>query len=174
LGVVVEERAFPFVLDELAARNGQLISAEAYAIHRAYIEDESVPLGPAVRTRIVAGKAVSAADYIDAREHQRGTVAQFAQWLEDIDALLLPSAPVPAIPVSAVDEKTTPATLTRAGNYVGACGLSVPAGFSANGLPLGVQLLGKAFDECTVLRLGAAYEAATGWTRRTPALSGLL
>jgi Asp-tRNA(Asn)/Glu-tRNA(Gln) amidotransferase A subunit family amidase len=49
----------------------------------------------------------------------------------------------------------------------------LPAGLSAGGLPLGIQLLGKPFDERTILRLGAAHERATGWTRRTPDLAAL-
>ncbi|NJN40033.1 MAG: amidase, partial [Gammaproteobacteria bacterium] len=173
LGVVVEEREIPFDFDELAVRNGQLIAAEGYAVHRAYIEDESIAIGPAVRARMIAGKQVSGADYIAAREHQRQAVARFAEWMTDIDALLTPAAPTPAIPVADVDEKQTPATLTRAGNYVGACGLSLPAGFSAGNLPLGIQLLGKPLGETTLLRLGAAFERETGWTRHTPDLRSI-
>ena len=174
LGVSVEERAFPFSFDELTVRNGELICAEAYAIHRAYIEDESLAIGPAVRARIVAGKKVSAADYIATREHQRSAIARFVEWMEGIDALLTPALATPAIPVSNVDEKLTPATFTRAGNYVGACGLALPAGFSPQALPVAVQLLGKPFAESTLLRLGAAFERETGWTRRRPDLKGLV
>ncbi len=174
LGVSVAEREFPFSFDELAVRNGQLIAAEAYAVHRAYIEDESVAIGPAVRARIVAGKRVSAADYIAARAHQRDSIARFVEWMEGIDALLTPAVPAPAIPVAEVDEKQTPATFTRAGNYLGACGLALPAGISTRGLPLGIQLLGKPFAEATLLRLGAAFERETGWSRRTPDLQTLV
>jgi aspartyl-tRNA(Asn)/glutamyl-tRNA(Gln) amidotransferase subunit A len=174
LGVSVEERAFPFGFEELTVRNGELIAAEAYAIHRAYIEDESLAIGPAVRARIVGGKKVSAADYIATRDHQRAAIARFVEWMEDIDALLTPAVTTPAIPVSEVDEKLTPATFTRAGNYVGACGLALPAGFSPQALPVGVQLLGKPYAEGTLLRLGAAFERETGWTRRAPDLRGVI
>lgn len=173
LGAVVTERSFPLSLDELTARNGLLIAAEAYRIHRDYVEDEKVALGPAVRARLLSGKAVSAADYIAAREDQRRAIALFGQWMEDADAMLTPSVPYPAIAVADVDEKTTPAGFTRAGNYVGACGLALPAGFTGNGLPLGIQLLGKPFAEKTLLRLGAAFEQATGWNRRMPDLSNI-
>jgi aspartyl-tRNA(Asn)/glutamyl-tRNA(Gln) amidotransferase subunit A len=174
LGVSVEERPFPFSFEELTARNGELIATEAYAIHRAYIEDETLAIGPAVRARVLGGKKVSAADYIATREHQRQAIGRFAAWMEGIDAVLTPAVAAPAIPVSNVDEKLTPATFTRAGNYVGACGLALPAGLSPQTLPVGIQLLGKAFAEGTLLRLGAAFEAETGWTRRTPDLKGLV
>ncbi|MFM9883332.1 MAG: amidase [Burkholderiales bacterium] len=174
LGAIVEERRVPFDIDELAARNGRLIASEGYAIHRDYIEDEKVAIGQFVRARMMAGRGVSAADYIAVREHQRKTAAQFTAWMEDADALLAPACPVPAIPVANVDEKTTPATLTRSGNYIGACGLSLPAGFSPDGLPVGIQLLGRPFNEHVLLRMGAAYEQATDWHRRTPKLDALM
>jgi len=173
LGAVVTERAFPLNLEELVVRNGQLIAAEAYRIHREYVDDENVPLGPAVRARLLAGKAISAADYIAAREDQRRAIALFARWMEDAEAFLTPSVPYAAIALADVDEKLTPAGFTRTGNYVGASGLAVPAGFSANGLPLGIQLLGKPFAERMLLRLGHAYEMATGFTRNTPDLAKL-
>jgi aspartyl-tRNA(Asn)/glutamyl-tRNA(Gln) amidotransferase subunit A len=173
LGAVVTERAFPLDLEELVARNGQLIAAEAYRIHRHHVEDDSVPLGAAVRARLLAGKAIGAADYIAAREDQRRASALFARWMEDAEALLTPSVPYAAIPVAEVDEMLSPSGFTRAGNYVGACGLALPAGFSASGLPLGIQLLAKPFAERTLLRLGHAHETATGLTRMTPDLAAL-
>jgi len=173
LGVLVTERAFPLDFDQLTQRNGQLIAAEAYRVHRDYVDDHQVPLGAAVRARLLGGKHISAADYIAAREHQRGAAALFAQSMEDCDALLTPAVPCAAIPVAEVDEQSTPAVFTRAGNYVGACGLALPAGFSAGGLPLGIQLLGKPFAEKTLLRLGAGFERATGWNRRTPDLRSI-
>ena len=173
LGAVVAERPFPLNLEDLVVRNGQLIAAEAYRIHRAYVEDENVPLGPAVRARLMGGKAISAADYIAAREDQRSASALFARWMEDTEAFLTPSVPYAAIALADVDEKLTPAGFTRTGNYVGACGLALPAGFSANGLPLGIQLLGKPFAERSLLRLGHAFEIATGFTRKTPDLAPL-
>ena len=173
LGAVLTERPFPLDLDDLTARIGELIAAEAYRIHREYAEDERVPLGPAVRARLLAGKGISAADYIAVREDQRKAMAVFAQWMEDADALLTPSVPYPAIPVADVDERKTPAGFTRTGNYVGASGLALPAGFTGSGLPLGIQLLGKPFAEKTLLRLGAGFGQETDWNRRTPDLSSI-
>lgn len=173
LGVSVEERMFPFDMAELVVRNGQLIAAEGYAVHRAYIEDESQAIGKFVRQRMLAGKSVTAADYVLAREHQRRSSAQFVDWMEDSDALLMPGAATPAIALNEVDEAIAPSGFTRAGNYLTACGLSVPAGFSPQGLPVGVQFIGKPFGERTVLRIGAAFERATGFSRKTPDLRAL-
>lgn len=173
LGAKVEETRIPIDFNEVMLRNGRLIAAEAYALHRAYIEDPALPIGPAVRARVLGGKGITAADYIAARGDQRRASAEFAAWMRDWDAVLTPANPLPAIPVNQVDENQTPmATFTRAGNYLTACGLSLPAGFSEEGLPIGVQLLGAPFTEPMLIRIGRAFQAATDWHRRKPDLTG--
>jgi aspartyl-tRNA(Asn)/glutamyl-tRNA(Gln) amidotransferase subunit A len=173
LGAKVEETRIPIDFNEVMLRNGRLIAAEAYALHRAYIEDPALPIGPAVRARVLGGKGITAADYIAARGDQRRASAEFAAWMRDWDAVLTPANPLPAIPVNQVEETQTPmATFTRAGNYLTACGLSLPAGFSKEGLPIGVQLLGAPFTEPMLIRIGRAFQAATGWHRRKPDLTG--
>ena len=62
----------------------------------------------------------------------------------------------------------TPARLTRPFNCLGLPALSVPCGFSAAGLPIGLQVVGRPFDEATILRVGHAYEQAAGFWRRLP------
>ncbi|GAB4467305.1 MAG: amidase [Burkholderiaceae bacterium] len=174
LGAAVVERRLPLDFDELMRRNGQLIAAEAYSIHRDDIEDESLPLGPAVRARVLGGQRVSAADYIAALDHRRAARAAWIDWMREIDAVLTPAVPFPACAANEVDESVTPlASFTRAGNYVDACGLALPAGFGGTGLPLGVQLLGKPFDEATLLRIGRAFQQATDWHRRRPDLAAI-
>jgi aspartyl-tRNA(Asn)/glutamyl-tRNA(Gln) amidotransferase subunit A len=90
------------------------------------------------------------------------------------DALLTPTVPMAACPVEAVDETTTPlASFTRAGNYLDTCALSLPAGFSGRGLPVGAQLLGRPGTDATLLRIGIAFQRVTDWHRRTPDLAPL-
>ncbi len=174
LGAQITERRFPFDFGDLMRRNGQLIAAEAYSVHRAYIEDASLPIGPWVRSRMLSGKGITAADYIDALAHRRAACAAWLEWMRDVDALLTPTLPMGACRMEEVDETTTPlAAFTRAGNYLNACALSVPAGFTADGLPVGVQLVGKPFDEANVLAIGRAFQTATDWHRRVPDLSAL-
>ncbi|HSV17462.1 MAG TPA: amidase [Casimicrobiaceae bacterium] len=171
LGAVVEERAVPFDFDALARANGTLIAAEAYAFHRAYIEDAALPVDPWVRSRLIAGKTISAADYVDALAARRRAMAAFAEWMRGCDALLTPTLPITATPLEEVDEATTPLALfTRPVNYLGACGVSLPAGASPTGLPIGMQLIGAAFADATVLRIGRAFQHATDWHLRRPAL----
>lgn len=175
LGAEVTERPFPFAFDDLMRRNGQLTAAEAYAVHRGYIEDERLPIGPGVRRRMLGGARIGAADYIEALAHRRAACAQWVEWMAGWDALLTPAVPFAACPLDAVDESVTPlASFTRAGNYLDACGLALPAGVSAEGLPLAVQLLGRPGTDAPLLRLGIAFQHATAWHRRTPDLAPLV
>ncbi len=169
LGAIVDEERMPFDFDDMMARNGRIIAAEAYAIHRAYIEDERLDIDPWVKRRVLGGKSIGAADYIDEIRQQRGAVASFAGWMRDRDALLTPTLPITATPIAEVDESTTPLAIwTRAANYLGACALSLPAGFSSEGLPIGVQLVGAPFADANLVRIGRAFQAVTDWHRRRP------
>lgn len=172
LGATVEEAAVPFDFEDVMLRNGRIIAAEAYALHKAYIEDEALEIDPWVRKRTLAGKAISAADYSDELAARKRMSAGFDEWMRGRDALLTPTVPITAVPVADVDEATSPlATFTRAVNYFGACGLSLPAGLSASGLPIGMQLIGRSFADATLIRLGRAFQTLTDWHRRRPDLS---
>jgi aspartyl-tRNA(Asn)/glutamyl-tRNA(Gln) amidotransferase subunit A len=97
----------------------------------------------------------------------------FEKWFDQYDALLIPTVGIPAIPMTDVDETAlTPGYLTRPINYLGLCALSLPAGFS-NGLPIGLQIVGKPFQESTVLSLGQAFESSTDFHQHHPDLSFL-
>jgi aspartyl-tRNA(Asn)/glutamyl-tRNA(Gln) amidotransferase subunit A len=174
LGAEVAERRFPFDFDDLMRRNGQLTAAEGWSVHRAYAEDERLPIGAGMRRRLLGGKAIMAADYIDALAHRRAARRQWIDWMQSHDALLAPTVPMAACPLEAVDETATPlASFTRAGNYLDTCALSLPAGFTGHGLPVGAQLLGRPGADTTLLRIGMAFQRATDWHRRTPDLAPL-
>jgi aspartyl-tRNA(Asn)/glutamyl-tRNA(Gln) amidotransferase subunit A len=174
LGASLESLRLPFDFNDLMVRNGQIIAAEAYRVHQAYIEDDSLPLGQFVRARVLGGKGVSAAQYIEALEHQRTSTQQFSELMRGYAALITPTFPFPAIPLADIDEAQTPmATFARAGNYLTACALALPAGLSKQGLPLSVQIMGPSFTERSVLTVGVALQGATDWHRAQPDLSAL-
>jgi aspartyl-tRNA(Asn)/glutamyl-tRNA(Gln) amidotransferase subunit A len=130
----------PFDFPALGANNGRIIGIEGYAQHRAVIDDESADVDPAVRARMLIGKAASAAEYIDALETRRAFIVEFAAWMQARDAVLTPMLPITARRVEEVDESTYPlATWSRAVNYLGACAMAFPA--AAPGLPIGMQLM---------------------------------
>ena len=169
LGADLVEVRVPIDFDDIAARLGKVLAAEAYAFHRAHIEDEALDIDPWVRKRMLGGKAISAADYLGDLAAMRKTRAEFAAWMHGHDALLTPTLPITAVPVALVDEGTAPlAAFTRGVNYLGACGLSLPAGFSSVGLPIGVQIIGAPCAEATLVRIGRAFQSVTDWHRRRP------
>ncbi len=174
LGAIVSPLRLPFDLDDLMRRTGRIIAAEAWSTHRAYADDPAVPLGEHVRARLQGGRDASAVEYLELLAHQRQERARFAATMADHDVLVAPSVPWPATPLDAVDETSTPmGAFTRWGNYLGVCALSLPAGIDAAGLPLAVQVIGKPFDDARVLRVGRAFQSATDWHRRRPAIAEL-
>jgi len=84
-------------------------------VHRAYVEDNALPIGQWVRGRLLAGKSILAADYIEVLTHRRAACEAWIEWMRDADALLTPTLPIAACRVEEVDETTTPlASFTRA------------------------------------------------------------
>jgi len=173
LGADVVPVRLPDGFFDLAAQTGRIIASEAHSLHRAYVDNPNVPLGPAVRQRIQAAASFKPGEYAQVLKTMQDQRRAFAQWFEAHDALLLPTVARPAIALADVDEASPlPGYLTRPINYLGLCALSVPAGL-VGGLPVGVQMVGKAFDERTVLSLGQAFQAVTAFHRQHPDLSRL-
>lgn len=174
LGATLQTLSLPFDFHDLMQRNGQIIAAEAYALHQDYIEDQTLPLGEYVRARVLSGKAVSAAQYIESIKHQQACSQQYAELMRGFTGLITPTFPFPAVPLTQVDEAQTPmAAFCRAGNYLTTCGLVLPAGLSKAGLPLSMQILGRPFGEGELLDVGVALQAVTAWHRARPDLASL-
>jgi aspartyl-tRNA(Asn)/glutamyl-tRNA(Gln) amidotransferase subunit A len=140
-----------------------------------YENSRAEGFGAEVRRRILIGTFVLSAGYVDAyyirAQRLRTLIARdFAEAFKRCDVLLTPATPGPAF---AIGEKTAdPVSMylndvfTVTVNLAGLPGLAVPAGLTANGLPLGLQIIGKAFDEATVLRAGRAVEVAAAFSAK--------
>ncbi len=142
-----------------------------------YSRTRAEGFGEEVQRRILIGTYVLSAGYYDAyyikAQQVRTLIARdFSQAFESVDALLTPTAPTPPFPLgSAGDDPVTMYLndiFTVPASLAGIPGISVPAGLSAEGLPLGLQVLGPAFDEATMLRVAAALEQAAGFTATPP------
>ena len=169
---VVQLESLPLSFPEFAERTGTIIYAEGYSVVGDLCDQTELPLDEDVRPRILAGKRLSARQYLDALAEMGRITSQFAVALEAFDVLATPTVGTPAIPLDHVDQTSTPAGFTRAVNLLERCALTVPNGFTRDGLPSGLQLIGRPYDEGTVLRIGWVYEQATDWHHRLP--SGLL
>ena len=168
LGAAIVRPPLPHGFRDYAAATGRIISAEGYRFVGHLVDDTSLPVDPHIRPRIQPGRTISSREYLatlaERVEHQR----QYAEAMAETDALLTPTAQTAAIPIDSVDQSGTAAYFTRAGNYLGLCGLAVPNGFTRDGLPTSLQILCGPGQEATALRIGWAYEQATDWKTRRP------
>jgi aspartyl-tRNA(Asn)/glutamyl-tRNA(Gln) amidotransferase subunit A len=173
LGATVEAVRLPDWYFDLSRPAGTIIASEAYALHRDYIENLGMAIGPGVRMRAQTAKSFLPGAYAEELRTMAERRRAFSDWVKPYDAILLPTMAVPAIPLAEVDETSPiPGYLTRPANYLGLCSLALPSGQSG-GLPIGIQIVGKPFAERDVLRLGKAFQDATDDHRRAPDLSAL-
>jgi len=156
--------------------------SESAAIHARLARERPHELQPAVRARIEVGFHISAHDYLQAlRLRARLTREFIADVFAEVDAIVAPAIPEPAPELAAVkaggaDEVVARmgrfSRLTRPFNGLGLPALALPCGRSADGRPLALQIVGRPFDEATVLRLGHAYQQSTTWHLVAPTLQG--
>lgn len=168
LGAHVEAVQVPWNFAELFQHWSAIAATEAYHVHAAYIDQTGPAFDSWVQQRIVKGKSISAEAYLAALENRREAIARFMEWMQRFDVLLTPTLPAVACPLDEVDEETSPAVFTRTVNYLDTCALSLPAGFSQDGLPMGVQLIAKPWHENLLLGVGRAFQSATDWHLRVP------
>jgi len=154
--------------------------SESAVIHERLVRERPHELQPAVRARLEVGFHISAHDYLQASRLRARLTRQFvAAVFAEVDVVVVPTIPEPAPDLArtkagSVEEFVARmgrfSRLTRPFNVLGLPALSVPSGFSEAGLPLALQIVGRPFDEPTVLRLGHAYQQATDWHTRRPQL----
>ena len=165
-------------MDRLNAYCSMVMSCEAITIHREWLRTRPQDYGGQVRARLEAGLMIPAAYYLDAMRARGPMLDDFsARVFGQCDMLMaaVTDSAAPTIDETAFEPGPDLGAklgrftrFTRCINYLGLPGLTVPAGFAANGLPIGFQLIGRAFDEATLFAAGHAYQQATDWHRRAP------
>jgi aspartyl-tRNA(Asn)/glutamyl-tRNA(Gln) amidotransferase subunit A len=171
LGAKVSDVRLP-PLQDWNACGWLILISEAYAVHEPWLRTRYNDYGKNLRDRLTLGAFVSAADYMSAVRFRRELQESLAKVLADVDLLVLPTTagPAPRLEdVTGFSSLETP-NFTIPFNVAGVPALSVCNGFSASGLPLSLQIVGRPFEEALVLRAGHAYEQATSWKERRPAL----
>ena len=161
------------LLDGLAG-----LGAERVNYHKGWMRTRLADYGVDVQASLLAGQLIPAADYALALRVRRVLAERYRAVFRQVDLLATPTVAVPAYPIAdatvASDGSTTRDSAllsrnTRVANLTGLPAISLPAGFTTSGLPIGLQLIGRAFDEATLLRAATAFEASTEWhTRRPP------
>jgi len=171
LGAVIGEVELP-PLALYGAAAFMIARGEGFAIHEKTLRERPQDYGALARERLTIGAYVRASDMVQAMRRRRMLVDTTAAAMAGIDALLLPTVPDPAPKLGELapyfGNERPP--YMRPFNLTGQPALSVCNGFDSAGLPLSLQIVGRHFDEATVLRIGHAYERATTWRQRRPQL----
>lgn len=177
LGLRLETVTLPHMPETFAAQLA-IIQAESASVHERWLREQPFNYGPETLERLRHGLFITAPQYLRAQKLRALAIEEYGELFRRLDALVLPSVPAvaPRIGQDTIDlggeVLETRGVITRFSrlfNFVGAPALSVPCGFGADGLPVGLQIAGRPMDEETVIAIGAAYERATPWhTRRPP------
>lgn len=183
LGARIEEVTLPSLENVWTELALPILNGEANAWHEPYLQTQAEDYGPTVRKFLERGKSTSAIDYVCAQRAKARFRREVLDACVRVDALLTPGEliPPPAHDARSAIINGKEISLTSAlisatcpFNLTGQPALTVPCGFTASELPLALQIVGKPFDEATVLQVGYAYETQTEWyKRRPPVVSGL-
>jgi aspartyl-tRNA(Asn)/glutamyl-tRNA(Gln) amidotransferase subunit A len=144
-----------------------MISAETSGYHEQYLRERPEDYSPDVRSSLEGGMTVLAVDYLRAQRLRTALNRQLAEAMKEVDLLVVPTTGLPARPIGEFDVREY-VRFTAIFDLTGQPALSVPCGFTSDGLPVGLQLVGRPFEETTVLRAGHAYQQVTDWHLRRP------
>ena len=169
LGANVEEVTIPS-LSYARAANFVIMLCEAYAFHERNLKTRPQDYGELCRARFRIGGLLGAGDYIQAQRWRRPVMREFADAFRRVDVLVTPTMPQPAEPFEGFDttDIARGPNFMAAFNFTGLPAISIPAGFTTDGLPVGMQIAGKPFDEPTVLRAAYTYQQHARWFERRP------
>lgn len=161
-------------LKEAAFANGLMTQADGAAFHRDRLKEHPDWFGADVRQRLEAGAAFTSTEYILARRTQTEAKRRLELLFDEYDVLLLPTTPI-AAPLlegeNAIERARQLTRFTAPFNLTGLPALSVPCGFTKEGLPIGLQIISRAWNEAGVLRTGYAFQQATEWHKKKPELN---
>jgi aspartyl-tRNA(Asn)/glutamyl-tRNA(Gln) amidotransferase subunit A len=170
-GALITEVNVDF-LKEGALANAVMTQADGAAVHRERLKEHPDWFGADVRQRLETGAAFTSSEYVLARHTQTEIKRRCELLLNLYDVLILPTTPISA-PVlegeNALERARQLTRFTSPFNLTGLPALTVPCGFTKEGLPIGVQFVSRAWNEAGILRAGYAFQQATDWhTRKCP------
>ena len=176
LGAELHEVSMP-MFEQSQAISGTILMCEAAAYHRELLKLHAEELYPPVRLRLESGLLITAADYLKAQQARSMFNTSVDELYRSVDVLVGPSQPITAptlleqsVEINGTRIGTTAAVTqySRPYNITGTPAITIPCGFSESGMPIGLQIAGKAFDEATVLQTAHAYESTTEWHLQHP------
>jgi aspartyl-tRNA(Asn)/glutamyl-tRNA(Gln) amidotransferase subunit A len=178
-GAALVDVRFP-PLEPVIGAHRSIIFCEAAAAHEELIRTRAADLSDEVRPLLQSGLFLTASQYLAAQQARKKVIAAYRELWRSFDVLVTPTSPIAAPPIGAttarLGDKEIPLVrlfldLTLPFNLTGQPAISVPCGFTKSGLPIGLQFVGRPFDEATLFRAAAAYESATDWHSRIPPIA---
>ncbi len=166
MGAAVSEVELPLQTNR---PRGLTIIAEAAAYHETWLRERRDEYGD-ILERIEAGLAVSAVEYINDQRLRRKFVQETVEVLQQVDVLISPTCSRTAPLIADGDPTAELARLTAPYDVTGIPAISIPCGYDRNGMPIGLMIGGRHFDEATVCRVAHAYEQSTDWILQRPEL----
>ena len=148
-----------------------ILAAEASAFHGAWLRERPQDYGGAMRTGLELGELIAAVDYVNAHRVQASVRATFRAALGEADALVTPCLPQAPLCVGEAMSREPAVAWNRLltpVNVAGCPAISLPCGFDRVGMPVGLQIIGRPFEEALLLRVARAYERVTEWSTRRP------
>ncbi len=169
LGAQVREVSLPY-MDMIPHAVVSIMLPEAVAYHLPRLRQHPEAYGEDVRLRLEMGALIPAVQYVQAQRVRKAVVAAWREVFREVDLLATPTTPIVAPRIEEGDLEATLTLIrnTNPFNLTGQPAISVPCGFTSSGLPVGLQLVGRWWEEGTVLRAAHAYQQATSWHRRLP------
>lgn len=164
---------------QLSAASQLVLAVEAAAFHKRWLIERPQDYGSQTLMRLQNGLAIPAITYLEAMRWRGQALAAHNAATAGVDAWIAPASPIPAPTIAESDVGAGPnagallqrlTLFTRPVNYLGLPSLTVPSGFSKDGLPVGMQIIGRSFDEATLLTIGAAFQRATDHHAKVPKL----
>ena len=169
LGATVREIDLPHSCYGSSA-SWSIAYTESFAFHRANFFARSRDYTHAFLHKITGAACLTAEERVTAQRLRQVITAEFLAALTAVDAIVTPTTAYPAYPIGGTSPQADMRSLTRPVSLTGLPALAVPCGFTSTGLPASMQLIGRAWEESTVLRIGHAYEQAAGWHTHRPPL----
>lgn len=174
LGAVVREVDLPHAVYG-SAPSWTIAYTESFAFHRDNFFARPRDYTPAFLHKITGAACLTADERVTAQRLRQIISAEFVHTLRDVDVIVTPTTAFPAHAIGSKSPQSETRSLTRPISLTGLPALAMPCGFTAAGLPISMQLIGRAWEESTLFRLGYAYEQTAGWhQRRAPLMAGPL
>jgi len=160
-GVRIETIKMPFTFETVAKVLSAIMLTEAAVEYADLAKDSSKAVDPSVRPILIAGTLITGAEYVKALRAQESMKEIFTQTITNLDAFITPASMCTAMPIAQVNHDRPPVRYSRLLNLLDLCGISIPIGMGQNGLPIGLQIGGRAGEDEKIMLIAKEIQSVT-------------